>query len=204
MRYLASLGLESDPWEHQVLYDVLEPHAREYSPGFATGDRDAYLGRLAERVFRRLNVRAGPAAAAAHASVLWDILGPASLRVFPEVPGVLARLRAAGYRLAVVSNWQCGLGHFCTELGLGDAFEHVVSSAEVGSQKPAPEIFREAFRRMGVAPERVLHVGDTPLDDLEGARGAGCRGVLVARGEVPEGAPGPVIRSLEELEGLLI
>ena len=204
MAYLGSVGLESDPWRHQVLYDVLEPHGREYSTGLAAPDRSVYLIRVAERVFRRLNVRAETATAADHASAIWDILGPTSLRVFPEVPPLLGRLRAAGYRLAIVSNWQCGLGHFCVELGLGHAFEHVLASAEVGSQKPSPEIFQEAFRRMGVAPERVLHVGDTPLDDLEGARNAGCRGVLIARGQIDDAAwEEAAIGSLDELEVVL-
>ena len=203
IEYLSSVGLKSDPWEHQALYDVMEPHTREYSPAHSEAERHGYLRRLAERVFRRLNVRAEPLAAADHAHAIWDILGPSSLRVFPEVQRTLARLRSAGYRLAVVSNWQCGLGHFCTELGLGEQFEHVVSSAEVGSEKPSEEIFLEAFRRLDVTPEQVLHVGDTPLDDLEGARRVGCRGVLIARGELPIGWEGEAIRSLEEVEDVL-
>lgn len=211
MEYLAAHGLESDPWEHQVLYDVLEPHGREYSPGHSGPERTAYLARLAERLFRHLNVRCGPSEAWPHAGAIWDILGPASLRVFPEVPQELIRLRAVGMRLAIISNWQCGLDHFCVELGLGDEFEVVVASAEVGSEKPDPAIFHEAFRRLGVAPERVLHVGDNPFDDLEGARRAGCQGVLIEReGVVPVGFPkqelpadSPRIRGLDELSAML-
>lgn len=211
MEYLAAHGLESEPWEHRVLYDVLEPHGREYRPGFSGAERAVYLARLAERLFRRLKVRCGPSEARAHADAIWDILGPASLRVFPEVSEELVRLRAFGVRLAIISNWQCGLDHFCAELGLGDGFEVVVASAEVGSEKPDPAIFHEAFRRLGVAPERALHVGDNPLDDLEGARRAGCHGVLIERsGVVPVGSStqeippdAPRIRGLDELAAML-
>jgi HAD superfamily hydrolase (TIGR01549 family) len=195
MEYLRSQGLESDPWEHQVLYDVLEPHAREYAPDQSPAVKHNYLCRLAERVFERLNVRSEVQEARSHATKIWELIGPSSLAVFPEVPRTLERLRAAGYRLAVVSNWQCGLRHFCVELGIEDMFEHVVASAEVGYAKPRREIFEEACRRLAVPADRVLHVGDTVEDDVEGARGAGMRAVLVSR-QGESGEP-TAIRGLE-------
>jgi HAD superfamily hydrolase (TIGR01509 family) len=48
----------------------------------------------------------------------------------------------------------------------------VVTSAEAGAPKPDPEPFHLALRRLAVAPERALHVGDSPADE-EGARAAG-------------------------------
>ncbi len=83
--------------------------------------------------------------------------------------------------MALVSNWQCGLAHFCADLGIGDLLDHVIASAEIGFAKPEPEIFHEACRRLGVPPERTLHVGDSIVDDLEGARHAGLQAVLVKR-----------------------
>ena len=50
----------------------------------------------------------------------------------------------------------------------------VVSSAEAGASKPDPAIFRLALERLGVQPERTLHVGDSPAD-AEGAQAAGMR-----------------------------
>ena len=203
MEYLRSRGLASDPWEHQVLYDVLEPHGREYAPDLPDPDKRRYLCRLAERLFRRLNVRCEVPEAREHAERIWELIGPSSLTVFPEVPGTLRRLRAAGYRLAIVSNWQCGLGHFCAELAIGEPFDHVVASAEVGHAKPSPEIFEEACRRLGLPPERVLHVGDTPEADVEGARGAGMRAVLISRRGDDGGSKGPVIRTLDGIFDVL-
>ncbi len=203
MEYLRAQGLPSDPWEHQVLYDVFEQHGTEYAPHQSEEDKRRYLVRFTNRVFLRLNVRAPDRAVADHAANVWRVLGPASLAVFPEVSGVLEALRGAGYRLAVVSNWQGGLRHFCTELGLGDAFDHVLASAEVGSVKPDPEIFHHACRRLGVPSHRVLHVGDSVVDDVEGALGAGLRAVLVQR--EPEGPPvdAPMIPNLDGLPQLL-
>ena len=200
MQYLEAQGLASDPWEHQVLSDVFEPHGREYSPDLAPEPRSEYLVRLVERLFRRLNVQGANADAATHALAIWHVLGPSSLVLYPEVPRVLRALRAAGIATAVVSNWQCGLSHFCTELGIGGMLDAVIASAEVGSAKPEPAIFEEACRRLEVTANRTLHVGDTVLDDLEGARRAGLQAVLVQRGPSVDPTIGPWV---SDLDGIL-
>jgi HAD superfamily hydrolase (TIGR01549 family) len=231
MDYLREQGFESDPWEHQVLYDVFERHGVEYDPVAPAVDRERYYQRFAERVFRRLNVRvvggaagdaalpkevspgasqAGDAAselarhgAAHHAANVWKIFGPGCLAVYPDVSETLAALRVYSYPLAIVSNWQCGLRHFCVELGLGDVFDQVLSSADTGYAKPDPRIFVEACRRLGCRPERVLHVGASPVDDVEGALGARLQVVRVDRGVERLAGETSAIRSLNELTTLL-
>ena len=195
MAYLASHAIASDPWEHQVLYDVMEPHAREYSPDFPPAEKHAYFCQLAGRVFRRLNVSTEHQPAD-HAAAIWNLIGPGSLALFPEVLPTLDRLRSAGYRLAIISNWQCGLHHFCVELGLADRFEHVLSSAEVGCAKPDAQIFADACQRLGVEPGRVLHVGDTQLDDVDGAQAYGMQPILIDR-------KGHGSASISSLDGVL-
>jgi putative hydrolase of the HAD superfamily len=88
------------------------------------------------------------------------------------VPEALADLRARGLALAVVSNWDVSLHERLAELGLRFHFDAVICSAEVGVGKPAPRIFETALARLRVAPDRALHVGDSPEDE-EGARAAG-------------------------------
>ena len=203
MSYLASRGIESNAWEHQVLYDVLEPHGREYSPELSPSAREQYLIRLCHRVFDRLGVSTSSHAPAEHAERVWELIGPTSLEVYPEVADALQDLRAAGYRLAIVSNWQCGLGHYCAELGIGQYFDHVVASAEIGHAKPDRAIFAEAADRLGVAAHQILHVGDSVEDDWKGARAAGMHAALLVRdGSVPpQGAE--VVRSLDGISSLL-
>jgi HAD superfamily hydrolase (TIGR01549 family) len=200
MEYLRDQGLASDPWEHQVLYDVFAPHASEYSPELSVEEKHRYWRRLAERVFRRLNVKAPDGAAAQHAANLRELLGPACLAVYAEVQSVLQRLKGAGLPLVIVSNWQCGLAHFCAELGLSRFFEHIIVSAEVGSEKPDAGIFAEACQRLALPPSRVLHVGDSEIDDIEGGRGAGLAVALLLRGDA--GSPGADVPMLPSLEGL--
>jgi putative hydrolase of the HAD superfamily len=92
---------------------------------------------------------------------------------FEPLPGVvdtIARLRALGLALAVVSNWDETLPERLEAFDV----DVVVSSAEAGASKPDPAVFRLALERLGVRPERALHVGDSPADQ-EGARAAGMR-----------------------------
>ncbi len=66
------------------------------------------------------------------------------------------------------------LGH----LGIRDLFSTVVTSEDVARQKPAPDIFLEAARRLGVAPERCRAYEDTDLG-LQAIRAAGMEAVDV-------------------------
>jgi HAD superfamily hydrolase (TIGR01509 family) len=73
-------------------------------------------------------------------------------------------------------------------LGLADAFAVIVSSDEVGRGKPEPDVYREAARRLGVAPGRCLVVEDS-RNGVLAARAAGMTVVLVPNETVPP-APG--------------
>jgi putative hydrolase of the HAD superfamily len=91
--------------------------------------------------------------------------------VFEPLPGALetvTALRARGLALAVVSNWDETLPERLSAFPV----DTVVSSAEAGAPKPDPAIFRLALERLGVRPERALHVGDSAADE-QGARAAG-------------------------------
>jgi putative hydrolase of the HAD superfamily len=95
--------------------------------------------------------------------------------VFRPLEGIvpaLTRLRRAGLELACVSNWDAGIGDQLERAGLGGHLSTVVSSAEVGAEKPDPRVFEEALRRLGVRAERALHVGDEEADQA-GAAAAG-------------------------------
>ncbi|MCW1923423.1 HAD family hydrolase [Luteolibacter arcticus] len=104
---------------------------------------------------------------------------PAAWRVFPEVPGVLADARAAGLRLAVVSNFDLRLRGILAGHGLH--FDEVITSADACARKPDFAIFRMALDRLGLHPHEVLHAGDSPVADMEGAGAAGIEACLIER-----------------------
>ena len=122
--------------------------------------------------------------------------------LLPDVLPALDDLAAAGLRLAVVSNWDVGLGEVLAELGVGERFEAVAVSAMVGAGKPDPAIFAHALSALRVRPARALHCGDHPELDCAGARRAGVRGILIDRADAHPDAPCPRVRSLVELRGL--
>ena len=96
---------------------------------------------------------------------------------FEELPGAgdaCRLLKSAGLRLAVVSNWDVGLHDHLRGLALDEVVDAVVTSAEAGAPKPAPQIFVLAVERLGATAERTVHVGDSDAD-AEGARAAGLR-----------------------------
>ncbi len=124
-------------------------------------------------------------------------------RPFPEVAGVLREARSRGVRLVVVSNWDVSLHDVLARTGLAPLLDGVLTSAEVGSAKPAPAIFERALALAGVAASRALHVGDSVEHDVEGARAAGipCRLVVRDGSAAPAGVD--AIVSLDELRALL-
>jgi putative hydrolase of the HAD superfamily len=113
----------------------------------------------------------------------------ASLRFepFPDVRPGLAAARAAGRRLVVVSNWDVSLDEVLDRLGLAPMLDGVVTSAAVGVRKPSPQIFEHALALAGVAAADAVHVGDSPAEDVAGARAAGIEPVLIKR----DGGSGP-------------
>lgn len=194
--YLSAVGLNCDPWQHQVLDDVFDYYGASYSPAFSDEVRRSFWTEFTRRLFDRTNVRgSGAIDYCKHAHAIREIMGPNCFALFDDSFQILSALHVAGFRLGVISDWQSGLAHFCDELGIGRFLDYVVTSREAGFQKPDPRLFDLARERMGVIPGEILHIGDLDVD-VEGARAAGFSALLLARnGEsAPEGAP--VIRDL--------
>lgn len=115
--------------------------------------------------------------------LLNDLYGPSSVcfQVFEDVLPCLEALRAQGLRLAVVSNWDYSLERTLERRGLRAMFDCVLASLEVGIEKPNAGIFRAAESQLGLCPDELLHVGDHPVDDYEGALRAGWHALLLDR-----------------------
>ena len=92
----------------------------------------------------------------------------------------LARVRAAGVKTCVVSNFDNRLRPLLATLALDSLFDSIVVSSEVGAEKPSPKIFDAACVATGVDPSRelVVHVGDDRRNDVWGARASGISGWL--------------------------
>lgn len=85
------------------------------------------------------------------------------------VPEMLARMKAAGYRLAVASSSpQAYVEHVMTTLGLSGYFDLLISGETVANPKPAPDVFLQAAKRLGLAPSECLVVEDSHNGVLAG------------------------------------
>jgi len=122
---------------------------------------------------------------------------------FPEVPAALARLRGDGIRLVVASNWDVSLHDVLARTGLTPLLDGIVTSAEVGVAKPDPELFQAALQVAGASPADALHVGDSLIEDVQGARAAGIEPIWLRRedggDDVADARIARIAASLDEL-----
>ena len=133
----------------------------------------------------------------------WDRI----VKVDPDALHVLSLMRARGVKLGICSN-----APFPPEMmrrqvasnGIGELMDGIVFSSMVGRRKPAPEIYHAALDAIGIAPERVLFVGNRPREDYEGPRSLGMQAVLYTAHN-SEPAPSGIrsIVRLSELPNLL-
>lgn len=99
--------------------------------------------------------------------------GGRSWRCFPFTLATLDALRAEGYRLGLISNWDPSCREVLRATGLDTRLDPVVVSCEAGVEKPDPQIFQKALALSGEKPEECLYVGDNYYDDGVGATAVG-------------------------------
>lgn len=173
----------------------------------------ARLADLRRRSAAALRDALPDAAAAVPLEPLTDaLLAALRFKPYPEVPEVLAAARERGARLVVVSNWDVSLHEVLAETGLAPLLDGVVTSAELGSAKPARAIFARGLELAGgVDPGAAVHVGDSVEHDVAGALAAGVEPLLLVRTPdaahmappACDGAPPPGVRVISTLRPLV-
>jgi HAD superfamily hydrolase (TIGR01549 family) len=99
--------------------------------------------------------------------------------LYDDTLAVLDELRSHGLALGLVSNTGRDLDEFVRHHGLD--VDVAIASRAHGKTKPHATIFRAALERLGVEPEAAAMVGDSPDDDVGGARALGMRAFLIDR-----------------------
>lgn len=94
---------------------------------------------------------------------------------------VITGLHSRGYILGIISNviTTSEIPDWLKAENLTQYFKSVVLSSTFGKRKPHPEMYREAARRAGVAPEKCAYVGDNFSRDVTGTREAGFGKVII-------------------------
>ncbi|HLY31229.1 MAG TPA: HAD-IA family hydrolase, partial [Ktedonobacterales bacterium] len=128
-----------------------------------------------------------------------------SYALYPDVIPTLETLKAHGLTLGVVSDWGLSLGLIMRHHDLTPYFDFVVVSALTRRAKPDPALYHLALERANAIPDYALHVGDSYVRDVLGARAAGVTGVLLDRAHAiqPSQVDCPLIHDLHELVELL-
>jgi putative hydrolase of the HAD superfamily len=110
-----------------------------------------------------------------------ELVDAIRFEAYPDAVPALRELRDRGLRLVAVSNWDYALPRVLERCGLDGLLHGSVTSAEAGARKPDPAIFEPALELAECDPDEALHVGDTAEEDVEGARAAGIRPLLIDR-----------------------
>jgi HAD superfamily hydrolase (TIGR01509 family) len=171
--------VDSEPVHVEATRSVLADHGVAYRT-----DRDEnFYGCTDRELFRALRARYRLAATEDDMAEQWiaRVVGLLARPLAPMagVPGVLQQLRAAGLRLALASSSAPAIiAATLAGLGLSDTFDLFVSGHAVGRGKPAPDIFVEAVRRLGVGAEACLVIEDSS-NGVVAAAEAGIRCVAI-------------------------
>lgn len=124
------------------------------------------------------------------------------VELFPDVLSNL-ELLAQDFRILALTNGNASL----QKIGIDHLFHDAITATDVGAAKPAREIFEVAIERSGCSAIEILHVGDHPETDIDGAREAGLQTAWMNRtgADWPEHLQQPdvVVTTITELRSLL-
>ncbi len=84
------------------------------------------------------------------------------------------------YKVGLISNFTHApvIYKSLRKIGINDFFNAVVVSEEIGWRKPSAQIFQTALSKLQISPQEAVYVGDSPLEDMGGAKQAGLRTVF--------------------------
>lgn len=103
-------------------------------------------------------------------------------KIYPFAPALLADVRAAGLRIAIVSNKErFRIEGIFARFGLSDVVDAIVGAGDVAAPKPAPDALLKGLESLGVSAGEALYVGDN-LVDARAASAAGIAFVAVTTG----------------------
>ena len=98
--------------------------------------------------------------------------------VFPHSAPLLQELKQRGYITGVITNGPAYLqNHKMQQSGLMPWVDVLVVSGDYGIHKPDPRIYEIAAEKIHLNPEDCVYVGDHPVNDIQGALGAGMKAI---------------------------
>jgi HAD superfamily hydrolase (TIGR01549 family) len=160
-------GLELDPARYSVAREKAIEGIRRHPE--LEHDEEIWIA-FTERIIRNMGGDSDSAYECAVAMTkAWE--HAEHFELYEDALPVLEELRGHGLKLGLVSNTGRDLQAFVAHHGLD--VDAAVGSRSFGRTKPHPTIFRAVLEQLQVEPAAAAMVGDSPDDDVEGARAAG-------------------------------
>ncbi len=160
-------GLELDPSRYAAAREQAVEGIRRHPE--LEHDEEIWVA-FTERIIRGMGGDADSAHdCAVEMTKAWE--HAAHFELYEDALPVLAELRAQGLKLGLVSNTGRDLEAFVAHHRLD--VDAAIGSGAFGRTKPHPSIFEAVLGRLEVVPADAAMVGDSPEDDIDGARAAG-------------------------------
>jgi len=195
------LALGEAAQEYGVTEDVLRPFLKSGFPWHPDGDQtltgEAFWACLTAKFMQAYEAQGvpGPLAAEAARRVRLVVQDEKLYTVRKEAPGALMACAYKGYKNYILTNnfpeWEESV---CVRLGLPGYFLGVEVSgvAGVSKQEPAAKF-----------PAQIWMVGDNPIADIQGAKGAGWKAIHITKPGTPHSGADYTVRGLDEIPRLL-
>ena len=104
-----------------------------------------------------------------------------SWELFPDVLPTLQALHGRGFTIGIISDWGANLIPIIGGLDIGRYFDCIIISAVTRYAKPEAALYDLALRRANAIPDYAIHIGDSYIHDVLGARSVGITPVLIDR-----------------------
>lgn len=116
-----------------------------------------------------------------------DIVHDAHIKAFSDTKAALARFRAAGLPMGVVTSKRHAMAERGLQMsGIAEYFQLLIGHDDWPEHKPAPGPVVRGCELLGLAPEQCLYIGDSPFD-IQAGNAAGCTTVAALWGMFPQG-----------------
>ena len=189
------LDLDPDTLRHAYFEVLDDVDARPHPAGREAGLIDFWRRTLSRAAGKELD----DATARKFVAAVHEVERP--VRLYSDTRRCLDVLKAEHRALGIVSNSssEASVRRILDRVGILEYFAPILSSGTEGVEKPDPEIFRRAVRRLELAPEEVVYVGNLAHTDARAATAAGLVGVWLNREGFGYGEDPPEITSLLEV-----
>lgn len=156
----------------QALYKAAQREVKKYTKTQAAShSRFLYFQNICEQLVGKTDLEA----TIKLEKTYWDAFMK-KMRVDSKIAAMLSYAKKKKIKVAIITNLTAAIQfQKIKKLKIGSYISAIVSSEEAGVEKPSPEIFRLALRKIQAIPQETLIIGDSHEDDLAAAQKLGIK-----------------------------